>query len=125
MAFKNCIECGVRFETHNDSNKCYDCCLERITQGNASEEGDFNSAAISSGRLDPGEERQLRDDLIAVEEGRSRMEPLDSEPAYAQYYVNQEGAGVTYCAECYESYPDGQVPEACVRCGNTEHWEAG
>jgi hypothetical protein len=64
---RECGGCDKSFETHNNSNTCFDCTLTRITGGKAPKEGDFNTASILSGRLSPKEDESLRRELMHVE----------------------------------------------------------
>lgn len=71
---KTCVGCGETFQTTNDSAKCYDCTLDELTRGRAPEEGDFNTAAITSGTLTEAEQGYLAKDLEAIECGRTTQE---------------------------------------------------
>jgi len=66
---KICTKCGKPFRTNNNSDKCYDCTLEELTGGIAPEEGDFNTARITSGTMNDQEYRNLQRDLKSVELG--------------------------------------------------------
>jgi len=75
---KACNKCKKGFVTYNDSENCYDCTLERVTGGNPPEEGDFNTAAILSGKMSDEEHRELMRELRNVELGiSSSFEPLE------------------------------------------------
>lgn len=75
--------CGKTFRTSNDSDKCYDCTLEDITQGNPPEEGDFNTAGIVSGTLTDQERSYLQQDLESVE--LDRTTPEEEEEDYWEF----------------------------------------
>lgn len=79
---KVCTGCGKEFRTSNDSNHCYDCCLNDIAHGTAPEEGDFNTARIVSGTLSTQERRYLQSDLEQVECGMTTEEEwgVEEEP---------------------------------------------
>jgi hypothetical protein len=77
-----CRKCEKTFERNEqlgptDSPICYSCALNEFTGGRAPEEGDFNSASLVSGEISDKELQWLREDLRAVEEGRSIVEPLE------------------------------------------------
>ena len=74
----NCGTCNKQFEALDDTSTeepiCYGCALDSITGGRAPEEGDFNSARITSGEMSEKEWKWLQEDLQAVEQGRSIRE---------------------------------------------------
>lgn len=74
----NCGKCNKQFEALDDTSTeepiCYGCALDSITGGRAPEEGDFNSARITSGEMSEKEWNWLQEDLRAVEQGRSIRE---------------------------------------------------
>lgn len=64
-------QCGNKFRTHNGSEQCYSCHLERITGGMAPEEGEYNSAHLAAGDWDEAREHDFQRELWAVELGMS------------------------------------------------------
>lgn len=72
MMYKRvCGTCKKEFESYNeDAEICYGCALERITGGHAPEEGDFNTAAIVSGKWSPKEWREFQDDMNSIDHSR-------------------------------------------------------
>ena len=67
-------------EAEKNEHTCYDCTLERLTNGQCPEVGDFNSASIISGEMTDDERRWLQEDLRSVEAGSgSRYEEDDEE----------------------------------------------
>ena len=58
---------------------CYSCTLEKLTDGRPPEEGDFNTAAITSGEMSDDERRWLQEDLRMVEHGSTRRIPIEEE----------------------------------------------
>jgi hypothetical protein len=64
---KNCTKCGKAFKTSNGSDECYDCTLKDLTKGTSPQEGEFNTAAITSGTMSAEERRYLQQDLEQVE----------------------------------------------------------
>lgn len=93
--------CGKEFDTHNDSDYCYDCIWQQIARGAAPEEGDLNSALIVSGAMTAQQSADLQQDLLAVEMGTS-SEGLgwdDSEWPSHREYAGEE------CPDCgYDEY---------------------
>lgn len=73
-----CDVCGEDFKSQrSNSTTCYGCALERITGGLPPEEGDFNTALLSSGQMSDEDARHLQDDLESVD--HSREEKFQSE----------------------------------------------
>ncbi len=105
-----CEKCDKQFETlhkERESNICYGCALNQLCGRSAPEEGDFNSARIISDEMTEQEERWLREDLEAVESGRSIREPYYEED-------NEDHYGpITDFGECNDT------DEVCQDCG----WE--
>lgn len=84
MYMRNCSTCSKEFLTSHSVEKkaqvkCYDCTLESITEGRAPEEGDFNTAALSSGTMTDQEWQWLKEDLRAVEGGGSPFSPYEDD----------------------------------------------
>lgn len=80
MFTRTCSVCSRTFETKkSEATTCYDCCLERLTGDRAPEEGDFNTARISSGQMTEQQERWLREDLESVDHS-GEQEMYDEEP---------------------------------------------
>lgn len=83
---------------------CYRCTLERLTAECAPEEGDFNSALISSGEMTDQEVCSLQEDLRSVEpDGDEEYEPEgfdDSDDFDSCEEESNEGV----CPECGEVY---------------------
>jgi len=90
---KTC-KCGTRFKTTTDSDTCYDCALKSVTGGTPPEEGDFNTAGITSGTMSPQERGWLQQDLEGVEaqEDLQQDEP-EEEDIWDDYYSE-------YCSAC-------------------------
>lgn len=88
-----CPKCGKEFESSKAEKKpnCFDCELASLTNGLPIEQGDINSARITSGTLSHEEEETLFEDLEAVEEGRSVKEYFVIEPCH---YCGEEAG---YC----------------------------
>jgi len=84
-----CKNCGKKFEKHTgeefgdnrDSLQdiCYDCALESTTGGQPPEEGDFNTARITSGEISEEERRLLQEDLRSVDWAACQPDPEDDE----------------------------------------------
>lgn len=92
MFDRTCATCTKQFTTSkSDGNICYDCALQRITGGNAPEEGDFNTAKLVSGTMTEEEEGWLRSDLEAVEGGVSHPDFEPEEWPDDDYYEEDEG----------------------------------
>lgn len=89
----NCGTCNKQFEALDDTSTeepiCYGCALDSITGGRAPEEGDFNSARITSGEMSEKEWKWLQEDLRAAETGRSIRE-----------YFCDEPEDIEWCEEC-------------------------
>ena len=68
MYTKTCSSCNQDFDTHKgDATKCYSCHLKSLSGGGCPEEGDFNTAALLSGRLSPQEEREFQQELCKID----------------------------------------------------------
>ncbi|OGZ83561.1 MAG: hypothetical protein A2599_00075 [Candidatus Staskawiczbacteria bacterium RIFOXYD1_FULL_39_28] len=129
MSEQRCGGCGKKFQ-QNDSDRitssgnalgrepdkqlCYNCALEKVTGGSCPEEGDFNTARLISGEMTDQEWRWLQEDMRAVEESRSIIEPdSDDEDDYYNdpawcYRCNRDTA---FCkCICYEC---GELLEEC------------
>ncbi len=81
MFIETCRKCGKTFERnsqfgHTDSPICYGCALNEFTGGRAPEEGDFNSAYLTSGEISDKELKWLQEDMESVD--HSREEALQS-----------------------------------------------
>jgi len=72
-----CETCGKNFQSQKDSTICYTCSLKNLTGNNIPEEGDFNSARITSGEMTDQEMTWLYEDLRSVESGCSIREYYD------------------------------------------------
>lgn len=107
MSKKICSVCEKEYEGREKSNStsiCYDCALNKITGGNAPEQGDFNTASVISDETSDADLQLLMKDLRNVELGRSTFEPYDEDsnadwedPAWC-YRCNRDTA---FC-ECEE-----------------------
>ncbi len=92
-----CCKCKKSFkktvQTKNHSpseDTCYDCTLESLTNGQCPEEGDFNTARISSGEMSEDERRLLWEDLQSVDRAACMPDPEDDEPDW-QWFDGDEG----------------------------------
>ena len=89
-----CIACGKNFKSQRkDSNTCYGCALEHITGGHSPEEGDFNTALVTSGEMSDADARQLQEDLEAVDHSgaaESYEEDLDYYDQYEDWNERDE-----------------------------------
>jgi hypothetical protein len=89
--------------------------LKHFAGNGAPEEGDFNSALLISGEMTDEQTRDLREDLLSVEQGRSIVEPYDDtdedwqDPAWC-YTCNRDTAFCTciHCPKCGEYHEDCQ-----------------
>jgi len=81
-----CKSCGKEFvknveETSKSSDRsqdiCYDCALESLTKGRPPEEGDFNTAMITSGEMSEDESRLLQEELRKVDWAACQPDPED------------------------------------------------
>ena len=113
-----CKTCGKNFQSRKDSTICYGCALKHFAGDGFPEEGDFNSALLTSGEITDQEERDLMEDLRSVEEGRSIREPYhnDAEEDYIDpawcYVCNRDTAFCKcICHECDEDIEDCQCSE--------------
>ena len=85
-----CVDCGKKFQSQKtDSKICFDCALENLIGDRAPEEGDFNSARITSGEISDDEARWLQEDLESVdhcaqERFESQFEPYEEDDSW--YY---------------------------------------
>ncbi len=68
---------SLRRETFPDI--CYGCSLQSITGGQAPEEGDFNTARVSSGEMSEEERRLLQEDLRSVDAAACAPDPDDDD----------------------------------------------
>lgn len=96
---KVCIGCGKNFATSNNSNTCYNCTLKEITHGMPPEEGDFNTAGITSGTLSARERRYLQEDLESVECATGEEWGTEEEPEDG-WDDDQEENYDEHCPEC-------------------------
>jgi hypothetical protein len=63
-----CETCDKKFSSQKkDSTICYACALKYFAGDNAPEEGDFNSALITSGEMSDQDARLLQEDLESVD----------------------------------------------------------
>jgi len=68
MFDRTCGTCDKNFKSQRkDGNTCFGCALERITNGQPPEEGDFNTALIVSGEMSDRNARQLQEELEAID----------------------------------------------------------
>ncbi len=71
MFDRTCTTCSKNFKSQKkDSTTCYGCALERITGGNPPEEGDLNTALLTSGEMSVENARSLQDDLESIDHSR-------------------------------------------------------
>ena len=109
MYTTTCSECGKIFDCNGNVNgnlanavgrdsgqSCYACALQSLTAGRAPEEGDFNSARLISGEISDEELGWLMEDLRAVEQGRSIVEPYEDENEYIDL-CSQCGCEISNC----------------------------
>ncbi len=93
-----CHICGKPFHRQDFArNKriptCYSCTL---SMGTGLEEGDFNSARLSSGEMSDAEVNWMQEDFRSIEEGRSLREPIYDEPCLGEdrYDLDYDGPAV-------------------------------
>ena len=123
MTERECTECGKNFKSSKEKSselKCYECELDLITGGRAPEEGDFNTAKITSGTLTSEEEKWLMDDLRAVEAGSNcgYHEEYDDGYYEREYYESLFDPD----ARCERCDAPEQYCECCHKCGQPP-WE--
>ncbi|HEY4489922.1 MAG TPA: hypothetical protein VJC12_01550 [Candidatus Paceibacterota bacterium] len=118
MSIETCRKCGKTFERNSqfgptDSPICYSCTLNEFTGGRAPEEGDFNSASLTSGEISDKELKWLQEDLRAVEQGRSIREVPDEE----EHLDWCDICGSTcYCYDTQEDSSNSDDTEVCSGC---------
>ncbi len=84
MVKRKCSKCGKVYEQNKsekfrrwagavggdeDVSLCYDCALQKVTNGTPPEEGDFNSARLISGEMSDQELEWLLQDLRGESDG--------------------------------------------------------
>jgi len=87
---KICKGCDELFSTSNDSDKCFNCTLLELTQGMAPEEGDFNTAAITSGTMSEQDRRNLQKDLESVEPQEDYEDEDEDDYFYDRSYADED-----------------------------------
>ena len=71
---RTCGSCGKKFHSQNiDSIICYGCALKRLIGNGGPEEGDINSALLTSGEMTDEDARCLQEDLESVDHARAEV----------------------------------------------------
>ena len=104
---RKCIVCRKKFNTTSGSTKCYECTLKALTGDLPPQEGDFNTARITSGTMSAQERRWLQEDLKSVE--------VQEDP-YQEEYEEEQRRDDDRWDDDDKDCPDCGVPMQYCRC---------
>jgi hypothetical protein len=88
--------------------------LNEFIGGRPPEEGDFNSAYLTSGEISDKELKWLKEDLRAVEQGRSIREVPEVEESID--WCDVCGSGRCYCYDHQDDSSGSDQTEDCSGC---------